>query len=79
MIEKVRARGGQYGDEAIDKTRHPKIYIGKIAGVPPSELPAALASLRPLASGGSADEVPAFLGALLPEAQLDGSAPPPSA
>ena len=24
----------QYGGEAIDKTRHPKIFIGKIAGVP---------------------------------------------
>ena len=36
----------QYGDEAIDETRHPKIYFGKIAGVPPSELAAALASRR---------------------------------
>ena len=62
----------QYGDEATDKTRHPKIHIGKIAGVPAEELASALASLRELASNGSADAVRAFLGALLPEAQLGG-------
>ena len=62
----------QYSDEAIDKTRHPKIFIGKIAGVPASELDAALASLRGLASSGSSDEIRAFLGAFLPEAQMNG-------
>ena len=69
----------EYTGEAIDKTRHPKIYVGKIAGVPPEELAAALASPRSLASAGSPDEVRAFLGAFLPEAQLGGGAPPPSA
>jgi hypothetical protein len=43
----------QYGGESIDKTRHPKIYIGKIAGVPPDDLAAALGRLRELASAGS--------------------------
>jgi hypothetical protein len=43
----------QYGSEAIDKTRHPKIYIGKIAGLPPEELAVAVARLRELASAGS--------------------------
>ena len=62
----------QYGGEAIDKTRHPKIFIGKIAGVPASELSAALSSLRALAAGGSSDEIRAFLGAFLPEAQMNG-------
>ncbi len=41
----------QYSTEAIDKTRHPKIFIGKIEG---------------------ADEIRAFLGSFLPEAQLNG-------
>ncbi len=62
----------QYSTESIDKTRHPKIFIGKIAGVPEAELTAALASLRELASSGSSDEIRAFLGAFLPEAQLNG-------
>ena len=62
----------QYSGESIDKTRHPKIFIGKIAGVPASELSAALSSLRALASSGSSDEIRAFLGAFLPEAQLNG-------
>ena len=42
----------QYSGESIDKTRHPKIYIGKIAGVPADELAFALSRLRELASGG---------------------------
>ena len=62
----------QYGSEAIDKTRHPKITIGKIAGPPADQLAVALARLRALASTGTADEVRAFLGAFLPEAQLNG-------
>jgi hypothetical protein len=73
----------QYGSEAIDKTRHPKIYIGKIAGVPASELASALASLRELASDGSSDAIRGYLGSFLPEAQLgeaavDRPAAPPS-
>jgi FlaA1/EpsC-like NDP-sugar epimerase len=63
----------QYGSEAIDKTRHPKIYIGKIAGLPPEELAVAVARLRELASAGSSDGIRAFLGSFLPEAQLDGA------
>jgi FlaA1/EpsC-like NDP-sugar epimerase len=62
----------QYGGEAIDKTRHPKIYIGKIAGVPSEDLAIALARLRELASDSSSDGIRAFLGSFLPEAQLDG-------
>jgi len=66
----------QHSGESIDKTRHPKIYIGKIAGVPASELALALSRLRELASAGSADEIRAFLGSFLPEAQLNGGVPP---
>ena len=64
----------QYSGESIDKTRHPKIYIGKIAGVPAAELAFALARLRELASAGSSDDIRAFLGAFLPEAQMNGGA-----
>jgi FlaA1/EpsC-like NDP-sugar epimerase len=63
----------EYGGEAIDKTRHPKIYIGKIAGVPSDELAAALVRLRELASDGSPDAIREYLGSFLPEAQLEGS------
>ena len=66
----------QYSTESIDKTRHPKIYIGKIAGVPAPELAAALSWLRELAVVGSSDDIRAFLGTFLPEAQLNGGAPP---
>jgi len=72
----------QYSGESIDKTRHPKIFIGKIAGVPASDLAVALSRLRELASAGSSDEVRAFLGSFLPEAQLNGGqngGAPPSA
>jgi FlaA1/EpsC-like NDP-sugar epimerase len=62
----------QYGSEAIDKTRHPKINIGKIAGVPSEELVSALACLRELASDGSGDAIRTYLGSFLPEAQLGG-------
>jgi FlaA1/EpsC-like NDP-sugar epimerase len=62
----------QYGSEAIDKTRHPKIHVGKIARVPPEELQATLIRLRELASDGSADAVRTFLASFLPEAQLSG-------
>jgi FlaA1/EpsC-like NDP-sugar epimerase len=74
--------GLQYSGESIDKTRHPKIAIGKIAGAPAADLAVALGRLRELASAGSADEVRAFLGAFLPEAQLNGGngpAPPSGA
>ena len=65
----------EYSGESIDKTRHPKITIGKIAGVPASELALALSRLRELATRGSSDEIRAFL----PEAQMNGGGAPPSA
>jgi len=70
----------EYGGESIDKTRHPKITIGRIAGVPEVELRSALGRLRELASTGSDEELRAFLGTMLPEAQLNGGdGPAPSA
>ncbi len=62
----------QYGAEAIDNTRHPKIFIGRIARVPAAELSAALARLRALVSSGSTRRFGRFLGSFLPETQLNG-------
>ena len=50
--------------------------------MPASELAAALGRLRELASAGSADDIRSYLGAFLPEAQLNGGqngAAPPAA
>jgi FlaA1/EpsC-like NDP-sugar epimerase len=63
----------QYGSEAIEHTRHPKIFIGRIARVPAEELTEALSSLRALVSSGSDEDVRWFLGSFLPEAQLNGA------
>jgi FlaA1/EpsC-like NDP-sugar epimerase len=68
----------QYGGEAIDKTRHPKIFIGKIAGVAPEELSVALARLKELSSNGSSEAIRGYLGSFLPEAQLGGSGDGPA-
>ena len=66
----------QYGSEAIDKTRHPKIFIGKIAAIPGDEMARALGRLRELGATGSSDEVRAYLASFLPEAQLTGPGVP---
>jgi FlaA1/EpsC-like NDP-sugar epimerase len=66
----------QYGSEETDQTRHPKIFIGKIRGLPSDGLAAGLGRLRELAAGGSGDGIRAFLSSFLPEAQLDGPAAP---
>ena len=60
----------QYSSESIDETRHPRIYIGKIARVPASELALAL---RELAVAGSSDDIRAYLGSFLPEAIRRGA------
>jgi FlaA1/EpsC-like NDP-sugar epimerase len=65
----------QYGSEAIDETRHPKIFVGRIARVPPAELAAALDRLRELVGRGDDEEVRRFLGSFLPEAQMNGGVP----
>jgi FlaA1/EpsC-like NDP-sugar epimerase len=57
--------------EEIAKTRHPKIFIGNIAGLGSEDLQAVLARLTTLASIGSDGEIRDFLSASLPEARLE--------
>jgi FlaA1/EpsC-like NDP-sugar epimerase len=56
--------------EEIAKTRHPKIFIGKLAAYPPEEVERALVRLEELALGGKRDSIRAFLNSFLPEAKL---------
>ena len=65
----------QYGSEEMDKTRHPKIYVGKIAAMPSERLYPALQQLWELADGGSSSAIREYLGGFLPEAQMSGGAP----
>ena len=57
--------------ESIAKTRHPKIFIGKLNSYPLGKLDGALDHLRELSSKGEDAEIRSFLNAILPEAQLD--------
>lgn len=56
--------------EGIAKTRHPKIFIGKINGVSSLDVEEALAVIRKLSADGDEDGVRGVLGGLLPEARL---------
>ncbi len=56
--------------EHIAKTRHPKIFIGKLNGYPPGEMEEALHILRDLSVNGNERAVRTFLDRFLPEARL---------
>ena len=60
----------EVSDECLTKTRHPKIYIGKIASYPEAIVRSALERLNFLAANQREDELREFLGELLPESQL---------
>jgi FlaA1/EpsC-like NDP-sugar epimerase len=57
--------------EEIDRTRHPKIFIGRLKAFPAKNIEAALAHLGSLIQGARYDEIRMYLDELLPEAQLD--------
>ena len=57
-------------DECLTKTRHPKIYIGKIAAYPEEEVRRALERLAFLCESERDSELRDYLGELLPEARL---------
>ncbi len=56
--------------ENIAKTRHPKIFIGKLNGYPEHEMEEALHLMRDLAVNGNEEAVRTFLDRFLPEARL---------
>ena len=56
--------------EQIAKTRHPKIFIGRLNAYPPEEVERALRFLEELARDGDGTAVRKFLNTLLPEANL---------
>jgi FlaA1/EpsC-like NDP-sugar epimerase len=56
--------------EQIAKTRHPKIYIGKLNAYPPDQVQRALGYFDQLARDGDGTAVRKFLNSLLPEANL---------
>jgi FlaA1/EpsC-like NDP-sugar epimerase len=68
----------QVRDECLTKTRHPKIYIGKIAAYPEQDVRRALERLAFLCENERDSEVREYLGDLLPEARLsNGHSEPP--
>ncbi len=60
----------QTDSENMTRTRHPKIFIGRVGGSPSASLAAGLERLRELAYGGDEAGTRSLLGELLPEAAL---------
>ena len=58
-------------EEKVSRTRHPKIFIGKIAAYPSAKMVGALERLEILSSSGDEPALRTFLNSLLPEARLD--------
>lgn len=56
--------------ESVAKTRHPKIFIGKISKYPEEQVLSALECLRTFSAGDCDKELRAFLQDLLPESNL---------
>jgi FlaA1/EpsC-like NDP-sugar epimerase len=57
-------------EEGMSKTRHPKIFIGKLTAYPEDKMRQLLAGLSALVGEGSEEEIRRYLSELLPEAQL---------
>jgi FlaA1/EpsC-like NDP-sugar epimerase len=66
LNEELELRG-----EEIDRTRHPKIFIGRLKGIPAAELRSALDELAHTAAAGSSEAIRRVLDELLPEACLE--------
>lgn len=65
-----------FDDEKMSKTRHPKIFIGKIADQFPEVVRGAVARLEGLAHKGTDEEIRGVLAELLPESRLGKSGSP---
>ena len=61
----------QTTEEYLTKTRHPKIFIGKIASLPEEKVSKALGIFSTLSEQGQDQELRSFLSDMLPEAQLE--------
>src|SRR5262249_33906987 len=61
----------QTNEEHMSKTRHPKIFIGKIATYPEEKVRQALQQLAHLSQHGEEPELRMYLNELLPEAQIE--------
>lgn len=74
----------QTSEDQMIKTRHPKIFIGRLAAYPEQKIRCALDRLAILCSNGWDRELRKVLSDLLPEAQLQGlsqelpTVPPPA-
>jgi FlaA1/EpsC-like NDP-sugar epimerase len=62
--------------EEIAKTRHPKIFIGRIAPLASAAVERALRALQRLARSGDPAAIRDYLNELLPEANLGGARSP---
>jgi FlaA1/EpsC-like NDP-sugar epimerase len=60
----------QTSEEYLTKTRHPKIYIGKITPYPPEIMQETLEKLADLSRNGQTGELRHYLNRILPEARL---------
>jgi FlaA1/EpsC-like NDP-sugar epimerase len=60
----------QLTGETLAKTRHPKIFIGRLGGTSTPVLRTAVSELASLAEAGNADGIRRALARLLPEANL---------
>ena len=58
-------------DEHLTRTRHPKIFIGKIATLPDHHVRTALSSLAALSKSGQEHELRRFLNQIIPDAHLN--------
>ena len=61
----------ELGEEHLEKTRHPRILIGKLAGAETEKLIRTLVRLEDRAFFGDGREIRAILSEFLPEARLD--------
>lgn len=68
LFEELEMKG-----ESVAKTRHPKIFIGRISSCPKEKVSRALEQLQLLAANGHHEQLRRFLSELLPEAQLNPS------
>ncbi len=60
------------GEEAVDRTRHPKIYVGRLQPIGFEQLARRMRELRSLADEGSPDQIRDAFIALIPEFQPNG-------